>query len=86
MSYSLIGKRVRVHLYDRQGIMLGVLEGTVSDFSAKVDVGGGIKKDLVYVTNIEGYQSPHLQEDAAGEGWFAVQDVVVVDQTAPSFN
>ncbi len=78
MSYAYIGKRVRVHLYDRGGSMVGSLEGTVSDFSAKVDVGGGLKKDLVYVTGITGYKSPHIQEE--GEGWFAVQDIVPIEE------
>jgi hypothetical protein len=76
MGYHLVGKRVRVHLYDRTGRMVGTAEGQVSDFSAQVDVGGGMKKDLVFVTSMD-YKSPHLEE--TGEGWFAVQDVAVVD-------
>jgi hypothetical protein len=76
MGYHLVGKRVRVHLYDREGRMVGTTEGRVSDFSAQVQVAPDIKKDLVYVTEME-YKSPHLE--AEGEGWFAVQDVSVVD-------
>ena len=76
--YHLIGKRVRVHLWDAQGALIGTVEGNVSDVSKGVDVGGGQKRDLVLVTGIEGYTSPHLKE--AGEGWFAVQDVEVVEE------
>jgi len=76
--YDLIGKRVRVHLWDARGILIGSVEGTVSDVSKGVDVGGGQKRDLVLVTGIEGYESPHLKE--AGEGWFAIQDIEVLDE------
>ncbi|HEX7069706.1 MAG TPA: hypothetical protein VF190_02825 [Rhodothermales bacterium] len=74
--YHLIGKRVRVHLWDARGTIIGSVEGTVSDVSKGVDIGGGQKRDLVLVTGIEGYTSPHLKEE--GEGWFAVQDVEVI--------
>lgn len=77
MGYHLIGKRVRVHLYDSSGKMVGTAEGTVSDFSAGVEVAKGMRKDLVFITGME-YKSPHLEEE--GEGWFAVQDVVVLDR------
>lgn len=92
MSYALIGKRVKVHLYDRQGIAIGAIEGTVSDFSPRVMVSlknemvdGKVKstamyKDLVLVTGIKDFQSPHLPPDSPGEGWFAVQDLVVLDE------
>lgn len=75
--YHLIGKRVRVHLWDAKGLIVGTVEGIVSDVSKGVDVGGGRTRDLVLVTGIEGYESPHLKE--AGEGWFAVQDVEVLE-------
>jgi hypothetical protein len=76
MGYHLIGKRVRVHLYDREGRMIGTAEGRVADFSAAVELGHGRKRDLVWVVEMD-YKSPHLEE--AGEGWFAVQDVVALD-------
>ena len=76
--YHLIGKRVRVHLWNAQGVLIGTVEGTVSDVSKGVDIGNGQKRDLVLVSGIEGYESPHLKE--AGEGWFAVQDVEVLEE------
>lgn len=75
--YHLIGKRARVHLWNHSGVLIGTLEGTISDVSRGVDVGEGQKRDLVLLTGIEGFQSPHLKE--AGEGWFAVQDVEVLE-------
>lgn len=75
--YQLIGKRARVHLWNAEGALLGTVEGRISDISKGVDIGGGQKRDLVLVTDIEGYESPHLQE--AGEAWFAIQDVEVLD-------
>lgn len=78
--YHLIGKRARVHLWDASGTIIGTVEGIISDVSRGVDVGGGQKRDLVLVTGIEGYESPHLKE--AGEGWFAVQDVEVLEDGA----
>ena len=86
-GYTLVGKRVRIHLYDRRGIALGSIEGRVSDYSAGVVVGQTtapdgtqkpVTKDLVYVTGIEGYKSPHVEQE--GEGWFAVQDIEVVEE------
>ena len=51
--YHLVGKRVRVHLYDRRGVTLGSIEGRVADFAPEVEVAAGMKKDLVYVVDIE---------------------------------
>lgn len=79
--YHLIGKRVRVHLWDARGALIGTIEGTVSDVSQGVDIGRGQKRDLVLVSGIEGYESPHLKD--AGEGWFAVQDIKVLDEAKP---
>lgn len=79
--YHLIGKRARVHLWNAQGVLIGTVEGTISDVSKGVDVGGGQKRDLVLVTGIEGYTSPHLKEE--GEGWFAVQDVEILEARTP---
>lgn len=98
-SYNLVGKRVRVHLYDRSGRLLGTVEGRVADVAAAVAVGkdaagNEIKKDLAYVVDIE----PLLREEdapdgeavpftnsagAEGEGWFAVHDLTVVRDGPP---
>ena len=94
-NYSLVGKRVRVHLYTREGTLLGAIEGRAADVSPGVVVGtdgGGreIKKDLVYVVDIEpgrdaqGEPVPYANSAGGeGEGWFAVQDVSVVAGDGP---
>lgn len=94
-DYGLIGKRVRVHLYDRQGRLLGAIEGRVADVAEKVDValreGEEILKDLAYVVDIAPVQGPAGPDGTPeevpytssagteGEGWFAVQDLQVLD-------
>ena len=94
-SYHLVGKRVRVHLYTREGLVLGALSGRVADAAAGVSVGTDtagkeIKKDLVYVVDIEPLTDPDGEPvpytNSAGtenEGWFAVQDVTVIDDGPP---
>lgn len=92
-SYSLIGKRVRIQLYDRAGRLLGALEGRVADTAAGVPVGRDpatgreIKKDLAYVIDIgpltgpDGAEVPYTNSAGTeGEGWFALQDLVVLDE------
>lgn len=81
-----IGDRVRIHLYDRAGRVLGTIEGRVADFAPETEVAPGMRKNLVYVTHIQGYQRP----DATGElqdtdeGWFADTDLEKVeDEEAP---
>ena len=84
MSYDLIGKQVQVHLYDREGHVLGTIRGRVADVAAGVEVAPGMKKDLAYVVDIEAGETPY--RNSAGEeneGWFAVQDMEVVDQDRP---
>ncbi len=96
-EYEIIGKRVRVHLYDRMGISVGVLTGRVADVAKDVPVGKSpdgkeIRKDLAYVIDIETSdpETPFL--NSAGdenEGWFALQDIQVVQDDLPgsmSFN
>ena len=94
-DYSLVGKRVRVHLYTRDGVVLGAIEGRVADVSPGVTVGQdaagrAIKKDLVYVVDIapgrdaDGEPVPYANSAGGeGEGWFAVQDVTVVEGDGP---
>jgi hypothetical protein len=94
-NYSLVGKRVRVHLYTREGRLLGAIEGRAADASDDVLVGTDaqgreIRKDLVYVVDIEPLRGPDGEEvpytnsaGTEGEGWFAVQDVTVVDGGPP---
>lgn len=89
-NYNLVGKRVRVHLYDHSGRLLSTLEGRVADVSAAVPVGKDaagkeIKKDLAYVVDIapshgpDGEAVPYTNSAGAdGEGWFAVQDLTLV--------
>lgn len=91
-NYALVGKRVRVHLYDRAGRAVGSIEGRVADVSARVPVGKDpstgkdIVKDLAYVVDIEPLKdaegNPVPYKNSAGtenEGWFAVQDLIVLD-------
>ena len=94
-NYSLVGQRVRVHLYTREGRLLGAIEGRAADVSPGVVVGNDasgteIRKDLVYVVDIEPGRDadgdPVPYENSAGgegEGWFAVQDVTVVTGDGP---
>lgn len=86
--YHLIGKRVRVHLYDKSGRALGTLEGRVADVAADVEVAEGMKKDLVYVVEIESGHPEVPYKNSTGEeneSWFAVQDIEVIDGDAPKF-
>jgi hypothetical protein len=92
-DYSIVGKRVRVHLYDRSGRSLGVITGRVADVAADVPVGKDtagkeIKKDLAYVVDIEAPDPSVPYQNSAGEqneGWFAVQDIQVIEEGLPGF-
>lgn len=72
-----LGDHVRVHLYNREGLLFKTIKGKVSDFAPETEVAPGMKKDLVWVTDIEGYERPNdlgeLEEQ--DEGWFPVTDV-----------
>jgi hypothetical protein len=84
--YNLIGKRVLVHLYNQAGIVLGTVRGRVADVATAVEVAPGMKKDLVYVVDIETGDPETPYRNSAGgenESWFAVQDVEVVDEESP---
>lgn len=90
-DYSLVGKRVRVQLYDRSGLLLGAVEGRVADVAPQVPVGrdaagNEIRKDLAYLVDIEPLRNAEGEEipyknsaGTEGEGWFAVQDLVIVE-------
>ncbi|MEX0747446.1 MAG: hypothetical protein WD275_05545 [Rhodothermales bacterium] len=87
-DYSIVGKRVRVHLYDRMGQVLGVIIGRVADVASDVPVGKDaagkeIRKDLAYVVDIESGDPEVPYRNSAGdrnEGWFAVQDIQVIEE------
>ncbi len=86
MSHTIKhGDRVRVHLYTREGLLLGSIEGTVSDFSPNTEVAPGVRKNLVWVTNIEGYERPNElgESEAADEGWFADTDIEKIEEDRP---
>ncbi|MDA0682861.1 MAG: hypothetical protein O2797_05925 [Bacteroidetes bacterium] len=84
--YQLIGKQVRVHLYSREGIAVGTITGRVADVSEGVEVSAGMKKDLVFVVDIDSGDPETPYKNSAGmegESWFAIQDVEVIDDTNP---
>jgi hypothetical protein len=84
--YHLIGKKVCVHLYSREGISLGTVEGRVADFAGGVEVAKDMQKDLVYVVDITTGDPDVPYRSSAGEeceSWFAVQDVEVVTEDGP---
>jgi hypothetical protein len=81
--YDLIGKLVRVHLYGRDGMIVGAVTGRVADFAPRVQVSDGMVKDLVYVVDIATGEPDVPYKNSAGgenESWFAVQDVEVIDE------
>lgn len=71
------GDRVRVHIYNHHGQLLGAIEGTVSDVSPDKATSPGVQKNLIWVTGLEDFKrqdsSGRLREVA--EGWFS--DTVV---------
>ncbi len=84
--YSLIGKRARVQLYDRRGALIGALEGRISDIAPQTPVGKDaegreIKKDLALLVDIERPADAPYQNTAGdrNEGWFAVQDLILLE-------
>ena len=86
--YDLIGKNVRIHLYNRAGVALGTLAGRVADVAEAVEIAPGMKKDLVYVVDIEtgDPETPYRNSSGMeGEGWFAIQDIEVIDDESPRF-
>ena len=84
--YQLIGRRVRIHLYDRAGRILGSVEGRVADVAAGVEVADGMKKDLAYVIDIRTGDPDVPYRNSTGEeneSWFAIQDLEVIEDDAP---
>lgn len=84
--YDLIGKRVRIHLYNRDGMIVGSVEGRVADVAPSVEVSDGMKKDLAYVVDISTGDPEVPYQNSAGEeneSWFAIQDLEVIDEEVP---
>lgn len=84
--YHFIGKQVRVHLYNRDGIAVRSITGRVADVAESVEVADGMKKDLVFVVDIDTGDPEAPYKNSAGmegESWFAVQDVEVIDEEGP---
>ena len=84
--YDFIGKRVRVHLYNRDGIAVGVVEGRVADVARSVEVADGMKKDLAYVVDIRTDDPETPYKNSSGEdneSWFALQDLEVIADEGP---
>lgn len=84
--YDFIGKTVLIHLYNRDGITLGSLKGRVADVAEAVEIAPGMKKDLAYVIDIETGDPDVPYRNSSGmenEGWFALQDLEVVDDKKP---
>ncbi len=84
--YHLIGKQVRVHLYSREGITVGSITGRVADIAEGVEVADGMKKDLVFVVNIDTGDPESPYKNSAGmegESWFAIQDIEVIEEDGP---
>ena len=84
--YDLIGKRVRIHLYNKNGLVLGTVLGRVADVAADVEVSEGMKKDLVYVVDLETSDPEVPYRNSMGEeneSWFAIQDVEIIDDESP---
>ena len=57
MSYTLVGKRGTVNLYNFDGQLMATLPCKVSDFMPKAKMKDGTEKDLLYLTEIEGYKT-----------------------------
>ena len=84
--YYLIGKQVRVHLYSRDGHAVGSVTGRVADVAEAVEVAEGMRKDLVFVVDIDSGDPDTPYKNSAGmegESWFAVQDIEVIDDDRP---
>ncbi len=84
--YELIGRRVRIHLYDRSGMIVGSIEGRVADVAPGVEVADGMKKDLAYIVDIVTGDPDVPYQNSAGEeneSWFAIQDLEVIDEQVP---
>ncbi|MDA1028687.1 MAG: hypothetical protein O3B41_06505 [Bacteroidetes bacterium] len=84
--YHFIGKQVRVHLYSREGIAVGSITGRVADVAKAVEVADGMKKDLVFVVDIQTGDPEQPYKNSAGmegESWFAIQDIEIMQEDGP---
>ncbi len=84
--YHLLGKNVRIHLYNHDGVVVGTITGRVADVAGAVEVAPGMKKDLALVVDIDTGDPEQPYTNSAGsegESWFAIQDLEVIDAEAP---
>ncbi len=84
--YHLIGKHVRVHLYSREGIVVGTVTGRVADVAQAVEVAKGMTKDLAFIVDIDTGDAEQPYTNSAGmegESWFAIQDLEVIEDDSP---
>lgn len=78
------GQKIRIHLYDHTGNLLGSITGELAAREPNVNVARReddppVYKTLYWVRNLEGYQRPHPelpgQFERVEESWFAEQDL-----------
>ena len=73
MIHPLVGKSVVVHLIHPGGRRVTAVLGRALDVVMGVEMRPGLVLDLVHVTGIAGYQSPHLE--SPGEVVVPLKDV-----------
>ncbi|NCZ64272.1 MAG: hypothetical protein EBY62_10890, partial [Cellvibrionales bacterium] len=76
-------KQVRVHLYSREGITVGSITGRVADIAEGVEVADGMKKDLVFVVDID---TGDFLEDATDAAVTLPADASVYDRLSAVFH
>lgn len=87
MSYSVIGKHVRVQLYTRNGEIVKAISGRVADFSPQYPLSETIRKDLILVVDIKTPDGTSYVNSAGGEeeGWFALADCQIIEEETSGF-
>lgn len=73
---QLVGKRVRVYIYDCHDRLIGLPVGRVSALATAVVPGSGARKRMVYVTDL---LPENMRSWKPGAGWFPVGTVEVID-------
>lgn len=76
MASHLVGKRVRVYVYDCHDRLVGLPVGRVSAFWPAVEHVPGARNSMVYVTDL---LRDNMQSWKPGAGWFPVGAVEVID-------